>query len=1148
MKKSILNFIVKHISNNKASLLLLIFPAVQLLNLQLIADGELKTALSDLIQALTSIAAAILMLIASHKLKKENDLSNHGWSLIGISLSFFSIGMVAFFVVENILKISPYPGIADVFFMLFYPFVIIGFKKLPKEKISFAKKMNIFLDVSAFALVAAMFIWHFNLKILLDSLQTEPNAGIWMSLCYTISDTILLLVLFYWMVLKLDQGRQYVPMLLLVTGGFFLIAADLFQGYIATYSNFTSGSFVDLGWVMFSTLCAMAAINLTNSLNENKKKEDFLYPEFVRSLWTVGLTYFWIGMAFFMLVWAFYNKQRVDTGVLLVGVVGAIVVAVTRQIRSVYEKTKLYEHLRKAHNELEQKVIERTAELQHRNDLLEQSERKFRGIFDSSFSFIGMLSKEGILTEINQTALEKAALTREEVIGKFFWDTPWWSNSTETQELIKEAVAKAFLGNIFFSEVEYRNQDGASLTMQLSIKPIFDKKGNVTILIPEGYDITEQKNAIDKLIRSEKKYRYLMENMNEAIMQVDNDDRIVFVNKKFSELLGFGYEEVVGQIGYEILMDQEEQSRIIEMNKLRRKKIASQYELRFNTKGGKKLDFLISGAPIFDDENVVIGSIGVMTDITDRKMAEKALIDSEKFNKILFESSRNPIVVMEAETGTYVNCNEAAVKIYNLNSREDTIGKTPVDFSAEFQYDGTPSSVKAKRYIDECLKKGSIIFDWLHQRPNGEQWDAEVHLMHFKLKNKDMMQFSLLDVTEKRQIQIKIENARKFVEFIINSLPSAIITIDSNLNVTQYNSSAEKFRTNSDAQASNIFERFANLKFASDSLEKSVREGLVVTDSKIIFDDESNSKVYDIKIIPLAGIADAGSIIVIDDVTNKKKMEQILIENEKMVSIAGLAAGMAHEINNPLGTIVQGCQNINRRVSVDLPKNSEVAQRIGIDLSIVNSYMKERQIQEIIDSMMKAATKAAEIIRNMLQFSRKSESKRVKYPIDKLIDEVIELTYNDYGLKKKYDMRSIKIVRDYEAGIPEISITVTEIQQVLFNLIQNAAHALRLENDPNKHPTLIFRLRRKGAYLVIEVEDNGPGIPEKIRKRVFEPFFTTKNVGEGTGLGLSVSYMIVKNNHNGNIVVNSQLGKGSVFSVELPLERGRHEESKSINS
>jgi signal transduction histidine kinase len=197
---------------------------------------------------------------------------------------------------------------------------------------------------------------------------------------------------------------------------------------------------------------------------------------------------------------------------------------------------------------------------------------------------------------------------------------------------------------------------------------------------------------------------------------------------------------------------------------------------------------------------------------------------------------------------------------------------------------------------------------------------------------------------------------------------------------------------------------------------------------------------------------------------------------------------------------------------------------------------------------MKAATKAAEIIRNMLQFSRKSESKRVKYPLAKLIDEVIELTYNDYDLKKKYDMRNIKIIKEFEDGLPDAPITVTEIQQVLFNLIQNAAHALKDENSTSKQPTLIFRLKRKSAFLSIEVEDNGPGIPEKIRKRVFEPFFTTKNVGEGTGLGLSVSYMIVKNNHNGNIFVNSQVGKGSVFFIELPLERGKHEENQNINS
>ena len=166
----------------------------------------------------------------------------------------------------------------------------------------------------------------------------------------------------------------------------------------------------------------------------------------------------------------------------------------------------------------------------------------------------------------------------------------------------------------------------------------------------------------------------------------------------------------------------------------------------------------------------------------------------------------------------------------------------------------------------------------------------------------------------------------------------------------------------------------------------------------------------------------------IEDITERRKIENLMIQSEKMLSVAGLAAGMAHEINNPLGTIVQGCQNIIRRTSTQLPKNLDIAQKLNIDMSRLEEYFRQRQIYEIIDSMRNATAKASDIIKNMLQFSRKSESQKVMYSLAEVIEESIGLAYNDYNLKKKYDFRSIKITKIFDDDIPLIRITVTEIQ------------------------------------------------------------------------------------------------------------------------
>jgi signal transduction histidine kinase len=244
---------------------------------------------------------------------------------------------------------------------------------------------------------------------------------------------------------------------------------------------------------------------------------------------------------------------------------------------------------------------------------------------------------------------------------------------------------------------------------------------------------------------------------------------------------------------------------------------------------------------------------------------------------------------------------------------------------------------------------------------------------------------------------------------------------------------------------------------------------------------------------------------------------------------------MAHEINNPLGIISQAAQNIERRVSPDLPANRKVAEELGVNLEAIRTYFDRRQIPDFIDSIREASLRASRIIINMLRFSRSAETTMQYASLSQIIDQALELAASDYDLKKKYDFKSIEIVRDY-ADVPEVPMVLVEIEQVMLNLLKNAAQAMD-GNPPDRKPRIILRVRREDKYAVLEVEDNGPGMPEDIRRRVFEPFFTTKDPGIGTGLGLSVSYTIVTQNHKGLMEVESTPGKGTCFKVRLPLSK-----------
>jgi PAS domain S-box-containing protein len=270
------------------------------------------------------------------------------------------------------------------------------------------------------------------------------------------------------------------------------------------------------------------------------------------------------------------------------------------------------------------------------------------------------------------------------------------------------------------------------------------------------------------------------------------------------------------------------------------------------------------------------------------------------------------------------------------------------------------------------------------------------------------------------------------------------------------------------------------------------------------------------------------------DVTEQVRMGDLMAQTEKMMMVGGLAAGMAHEINNPLGILMQNIQNIERRVSLDLPANLENARALGVDLQQVRDYLEQRGILKFMHQMRDAGDRMSRIITNMLKFSRKSESRIESASMEMVLEQALELAASDYDLKKHYDFRRIEILRDYGADLPKVPLTILEIEQVLLNLMKNAAQAMAFSQEKKQH-RMTLRTRQSGDWAIMEIEDNGPGMPKEVQRRIFDPFFTTKEVGIGTGLGLSVSYAIITNNHHGRLEVRSLPGEGTCFTIMLPL-------------
>jgi PAS domain S-box-containing protein len=394
------------------------------------------------------------------------------------------------------------------------------------------------------------------------------------------------------------------------------------------------------------------------------------------------------------------------------------------------------------------------------------------------------------------------------------------------------------------------------------------------------------------------------------------------------------------------------------------------------------------------------------------------------------------------------------------------------------------------------------------------------------------------EVHERERTEKEALRLRNLLKNVTDSMPSLLVVVDNQGRVTQWNPQAEHEtgRPAAEALGLPLAEAAPELAAQADNVRMATATRQPRETLKVPVRRDKHIRYKDITVYPLlSGDVVEGAVVRVDDVTERVRIEEMMVQTEKMMSVGGLAAGMAHEINNPLGGILQAVQNMERRLSPGMPANDRVAEALGTTVQTVRDYLAERKILPMIEGIRDSGVRAARIVQNMLNFSRKSESQMAPQDINALLDDTVELASSDYDLKKQYDFRKIHINREYQADMPSTPCTRTEIEQVILNLLKNSAQAMALTPVPGRKPTITLRTGVRDGHAVIEVRDNGPGMDEATRKRVFEPFFTTKDPGIGTGLGLSVSYFIITNNHGGRFLVDSSPDAGTVFTILLPL-------------
>lgn len=403
------------------------------------------------------------------------------------------------------------------------------------------------------------------------------------------------------------------------------------------------------------------------------------------------------------------------------------------------------------------------------------------------------------------------------------------------------------------------------------------------------------------------------------------------------------------------------------------------------------------------------------------------------------------------------------------------------------------------------------------------------------------------EIAKHEETEELLIETRNYLQNIINSMPSILIGVNRDGIVTHWNTAAQKKTGTTYIEA--LGHHFKTFIDEPSIKEKSIRNAIDKQKPKkleAIQENQGNTPHYkDITIYPLSNMDLDSAVIRIDDVTARVQLENMIIQNEKMSSLGELAAGVAHEINNPLGTILQSIQNIQRRLSNDLPGNQQTADALQLDMKTLNQYLEERKITAFIDNIKTAGERAASIVTNMLEFSSSNTFRHEPILLIQLIHRSLDLAISSSSLSKEYDHISFNIIRDLPEQCPVLYGSSAELQQVILNIINNAYqaysdHFLNTAIEDNTKEGALdihVKLMINTRDVTIQISDNGPGMDQWTQRHIFEPFFSTKEPNKGTGLGLSVSYFIITEHHQGSISVNSKLNKGTTFSIKLPLKK-----------
>jgi PAS domain S-box-containing protein len=386
---------------------------------------------------------------------------------------------------------------------------------------------------------------------------------------------------------------------------------------------------------------------------------------------------------------------------------------------------------------------------------LQQSEQKFRAIFDNTFQFVGLLDTAGVLLEANRTALEAIGVTAANVIGQLFWATPWWTHSPDLQRQLQQAVIEAAKGQLVRFEAKHFLADGSHIIVDFSLSPIVDDTGKVVMLIPEGRDISDRKQIESALAESKARYRTLLTAAPVGIFQTDLTGNCLFINQKCGELMGLSVAAALGRGWLQAIHPDDRELVDQEWSRYVQTKQVFSLEHRFLTPERQVNWVANSAITIQDDSGTVTGYLGTVVDISDRKAGEQKIQEQAA----LLNIATDAIVVRDLDSRIQF-WNKGAESIYGWSA-----GEVSGLFTTELFYADTLLAEKAKaaEAFTTVISQGSWQGE-LHKINKAGQ-KVVVESRWTLVRNESGQPRSILsvdtDVTEKKQLEHQFLRAQR---------------------------------------------------------------------------------------------------------------------------------------------------------------------------------------------------------------------------------------------------------------------------------------------------------------------------------------------------------------------------------------------------